>query len=51
MGKGKRRTDEQEQKRERTEKDLVQHKGFSKYQRKKMEQDGVDMNKLFGGSA
>ena len=40
MSKGKRR-EREEEKRERTKMDLKDHKGLSKYQRKKIEQQGI----------
>ena len=40
MSKGKRR-EREEKKRERTKVDLTAHKGLSKYQRKKLEQQGI----------
>lgn len=40
MSKGKRR-EREEEKRERTKVDLKEHKSLSKYQRKKLEQQGI----------
>jgi hypothetical protein len=40
MSKGKRR-EREEEKRERTKMDLKEHKGLSKYERKKLAQQGI----------
>lgn len=40
MSKGRRR-EREEKARERTEMDLKEHKGMSRYQRKKLEQKGI----------
>lgn len=49
MSKGKRRAEREQQKEQVTLQDLKEHKGLSKYQRKKLEQKGIDINKVFGG--
>lgn len=46
MSKGKRRQEREAAKAEVTLFDLKHYKGLSKYQRKKMEQKGVDMNQF-----
>jgi hypothetical protein len=48
MGKGKRRQEQLAAKEQNTLHDLQAHKGLSKYQRKKLEQKGIDMSQ-FGG--
>ncbi len=50
MSKGKRRREREEQKGQVTLQDLEHHKGLSKYQRKKLEQKGIDISKAIGGA-
>ena len=49
MSKGRRRAEREQAKSQVTLQDLQAHKGLSKYQRKKMEQKGVDINRVIGG--
>lgn len=49
MSKGKRRAEREQKKEQQTLQDLTAHKGLSKYQRKKLEQRGIDINRVFGG--
>lgn len=49
MSKGKRRDEREREKEQKTLEDLKAHKGLSKYQRKKLEQKGIDLTKVFGG--
>lgn len=41
MSKGERRIKREQEKSNRTKRDLKQHRGMSKYQRKKLEQKGI----------
>ena len=41
MGKGKKREEREKLKEQKTLEDLKAHKGLSKYQRKKLEQQGI----------
>lgn len=50
MSKGKRRQQREQAKAQQTVQDLEQHKGLSKYQRKKMEQRGIDIRRIVGGA-
>ena len=50
MGKGKRRAEQERAKEEARAQDLATHKGLSKYERKKMAQRGIDVNKIIGGT-
>ena len=51
MSKGKRRAEREMVKETRTLEDLRAYKGISKFQRKKLEQKGVDVQRFFGGTS
>ena len=51
MSKGDKRRAREEEKEQRTAKDLKDNKGLSKYQRKAMGRRGVDVSKIIGGQS
>lgn len=50
MSKGEKRRAREQEKQDRTAKDLKDNKGLSKYQRKEMQRRGVDVSKIIGGA-